>query len=146
MEQPEHLYLVLGCFGRIEDGFISCGGIQNRILEITDKLYNYVGLLDYLDNCRLFDRPIFDYNAIRNFTSHIQDKFDQPTRKLFSAKQFQLYQKFIIDHRHCDLFIKLVLRTDEVISVPEKSISVHIEKEPEIPENEKGKLKLIRRN
>lgn len=63
--------------------------------------------MNYLDSCRLFDRQLLDYNAIRGFIHNLYNKFDQPTRKLWSEKQFRLYQKFVIDHKDCGLFIKL---------------------------------------
>ncbi len=105
--QVNELYIVLGCFGRTDDDFISCSGLQNTILVISQSLHNHVEIMNYLDSCRLFDRQLLDYNAIRNFVYNLYNKFDQPSRKLWSEKQFRLYQKFVIDHRDCGLFVKL---------------------------------------
>lgn len=107
--KTEELYIVLGCFGRRDDDFICCAGIENRILQVEGNLYLYNELMDYLDNCRLFDKPMFDYNAIRHFIFNLRDNFDQPMRRLWSEKKFELYQKFTIDHRHCGLYVKLSL-------------------------------------
>lgn len=107
--KTEKLYIILGCFGRREDDFICCAGIENRILQVEERLYLYNDLMDYLDSCRLFDRPMFDYNSIRHFIFNLREKFDQPTRRLWSEKKFEIYQKFTIDHRHCGLYIKLSL-------------------------------------
>lgn len=118
--KTEELHIVLGCFGRRDDDFISCAGIENRILKIEENLYNYNELMDYLDTCRLFDRPIFEYNSIRHFVFYLRDKFDQPMKRLWSEKKFELYQKFIIDHRHCGLYSKLIIINPEIISIPDE--------------------------
>ena len=123
---PE-LYLVLGCFGRVDDGFVSCSGCDNRILLIGPKLYDYNGTIEYLDTCRLFDKPCFDLNAIKHIINHMQDQFDQIGigRRLWQEKQLQLYQKFIADHRLCGLFLKLELKQgQEEPVVEEKSIKI----------------------
>lgn len=110
----EELHIALGCFGRRDDDFISCAGLENRILKTDQNLFNYNELMDYLDSCRLFDRPLFDLNACRHFIFYIRDKFDQPLRRIWSEKRFELYQKFIIDHRHCGIYIKLILVNPEI--------------------------------
>ena len=107
------LYLVLGCFGRSDDGFVSCAGIENRILCISPSLHHYEEIMDYMDTCLLFDRMLLDYNAIRHFIFNMYDRFDQPTCRLWSEKQFQLYQKFVIDHKSCGLFVRLDFANDE---------------------------------
>lgn len=118
----EELHLVLGCFGRRDDDFINCLGIENKILLLTPILFKYSDLMDYLDGCRLFDRPMFDVNAIRHVIFNLRDKFDQPTSRLWSEKKFNLYQKFLIDHRHCGLYIKLVLVIPELEESPPKDL------------------------
>lgn len=101
------IYIVLGCFGRTDDGFVSCSGLRNRILYISAENPNYLELMNYLDNMQLFDKIMMDYNAIRHFIFNIQNKFELPTRKIWSEKMFLLYQKFVIDHKDCGLFIDL---------------------------------------
>jgi hypothetical protein len=103
------LYIVLGCFGRTDDDFVSCSGLKNRILHITPEDSNYLDLMNYLDNMQLFDKVMMDYNAVRHFIFNIQNKFELPTRKVWSEKMFLLYQKFVIDHKDCGLFIDLEL-------------------------------------
>lgn len=124
--KTEELYIVLGCFGRRDDNFISCAGVENRILKVDELLFNYNELMNYLDTCRLFDRPVFDYNAIRHVIFYLRDKFDQPMKRLWSEKKFELYQKFTIDHRHCGLYVKLVLVNSEIINLPDEPKSVLI--------------------
>src|SRR3990167_20378 len=101
--------VVLGCFGLRIDDFVSCSAAENIILNVDTSLTNYNEMMDYFDQCRLFDRPMFDLNAIRHFVFNMQDRYDQVTKPLWSAKKFELYQKFIIEHRHCGLFIRLQL-------------------------------------
>jgi hypothetical protein len=106
-------YVVLGCFGRQDDGFVSCGGVENNILIIHPKMNNYISIMDYLDNgCGLFDKTMLEYNSIRHFILNMQDRYDQVIKKLWTEKQFRLYQKFTIDHRDCGLFLKLNLIED----------------------------------
>jgi hypothetical protein len=101
------IYIVLGCFGRTDDDFVSCSGIENRILLVDESLYFFEEIMNYIDRCQLFDKVMLEYNAIRHFIHNMYDNFDQPFRKLWSEKQYRLYQKFVIDHRDCGLFIRL---------------------------------------
>jgi len=107
------LHVVLGCFGRTDDGFVSCSGIENIILKIRPSDPNYEEIMDYLDKMQLFDRQVMNYNAARHFIHNMQDKFDLPTKRLWSEKMFMLYQKFVIDHKDCGVFVKLQLPDDE---------------------------------
>lgn len=99
--------------------------------------------MDYLDKCRLFDRPIFDTNAIKHFIFNLYDKFDQPLKRLWSEKHSELYQKFIIDHRHCGLYIKLILAYPQII-IKEEEEPIFILKTESIEEEIKPSLKMIR--
>lgn len=106
-------YIVLGCFGRTDDGFVSCSGICNSILHVSINNPHFSDIMDYLDNLQLFDRALLDYNAIRHFIHNMQDRFTYPTQKLWSEKMFRLYQKFAIDHKNCGLFIDLEIPDSE---------------------------------
>lgn len=103
------LYIVLGCFGRTDDGFVSCSGISNRILHVDPSNYYYSEIMNYLDNMQLFDRAMLDYNAVRHVIFNMQEKFASETHKLWSEKMFLLYQKFTISHKDCGIFIDLEL-------------------------------------
>ena len=142
--KTEELYIILGCFGRRDDNFISCGGVENRILKIEESLFNYNDLMTYLDTCRLFDRPLFDINTIRNFVFYVRDKFDQPMKRLWSEKRFELYQKFIIDHRHCGLYLKLILVNSEIIIPEDEPKGILIPGEKTIETMPNHTLKVIR--
>jgi hypothetical protein len=126
-QKTPDLYLVLGCFGRVDDSFVSCSGCDNKILLIGPKLENYNGVVDYLDTCRLFDKPCFDLNAIKHIINHMQDQFDQIGigRRLWNERQLQLYQKFISDHRLCGLYLKLEVKlVEEEPQIEEKTIKI----------------------
>lgn len=103
------LYIAYGCFGRRDDDFISCSGVENRILKVDPGLVYYEEINDYFEGCRLFDKPMYDFNAARNFLQTMQSRFDQPGRPLWSKKNIDLYQNFAINHRSCGLYIKLAL-------------------------------------
>ena len=101
------LLVVLSCFGRTDDGFVSCSGCRNVILRLVPSDHHYDEIMDYLDSLQLFDRAILDTNAIRHFIFNMQDRFILPGRKLWSEKMFYLYQKFVIDHKDCGLRLQL---------------------------------------
>lgn len=139
-------YVLLGCFGLTIDGFTSCSGIENVILKVNTSLPDYNEMMDYFEQCRLFDRPMFDLNAVRHFIFNLQDRYNLVTRPLWSAKKFELYQKFVIDHRHCGVYIKLKLPEGsgllmEPVSLPKEEIVVVKKSSASIP----NKLRLIRR-
>jgi len=110
-EAREELYVVLGCFGLKTDGFVSCAGVENRILQVGEHIGNFNGMMEYFESCRLFDKSMYEFNAIRHFVHNLQDRFDQVAvgRPLWSEKQFRLYQEFVIQHRLCGLYIRLHL-------------------------------------
>ena len=109
----QELHITLGCFGRTDDGFTSCSGISNIILHLSPSNPNYLEIMDYLDTMQLFDRVMLDYNATRHFVFKMQDKFKTVTNKLWTEKMFLLYQKFVIDHKNCGIFIDLKLSDDQ---------------------------------
>jgi hypothetical protein len=115
-----NLYIILGCFGLRQDDFVSCAGIENRILRIQENLVGYAEMMNYLDQCRLFDKPTFEYNSVRHFIFNMQDRFDQNFKRLWPEKRFELLQKFTIDHRHCGIYIKLVLVDPKIIVEPDE--------------------------
>jgi hypothetical protein len=109
----ESAYLVLGCYGRTENGFILCPGMQNRILKLDDSLVNIEGVTDYLDAVKLFDRPMLDQNAIRHLVYNLQDRFDQKFKRLWTDHEYHLLERFIHMHKPCGLYAQLILTYDE---------------------------------
>lgn len=114
-------HVILGCFGLRVDDFVNCAGVENSILGVNTGLYNYNEMIEYFDSCRLFDRPMFDMNAIRHFVHNLHDRYDQVTKPLWPAKKYELYQKFIIDHRHCGLYVRLEL-PQKAVEEPEQTL------------------------
>jgi hypothetical protein len=85
--------------------------------------------MDYFETCRLFDKPAFEFNAIRNILENMQQRFDQLAagRRLWSEKEIGLFQKFIMNHRACGLYLKLKLvqsNEPEPPQIEEKLIKV----------------------
>lgn len=103
----EQIIVCLGCFGRIDDGFVSCSAIENTILTLDNSLQDLEKVCQYLETLRLFDKPLFDLNAIRHCIHNMQQRFDQGSRPLWTEKQYNLFEKFVLNHRHCGLYIKL---------------------------------------
>lgn len=110
----ESAYLVLGCYGRTENGFVLCPGTQNRILQINDSLVNVDGVLDYLDAVKLFDRPMLDQNAIRHLIYNLQDRFDQKFKRLWTDHEYHLIERFMQMHKPCGMYSQLILVPSEL--------------------------------
>jgi len=110
----ESAYLVLGCYGRSENGFVLCPSTQNRILKLDDSLVNVDGVTDYLDAVRLFDRPMLEQNAIRNLVYNLQDRFDQKFKRLWTDHEYHLLERFIQMHKPCGIYAQLILVPGEL--------------------------------
>jgi hypothetical protein len=109
----ENAYLILGCHGREEDGFILCPSTENRILKLDESLVDFGGVVEYLEAVQLFDRPMLDYNALRHLIHNLQDRFDQKVRRLWTEHKYNLIERFMVMHRPCGLYAKLVLLAEE---------------------------------
>lgn len=123
----EQVYLTLGCHGLNEEGFVSCPGIENDILIISNKIIEYNKLLDYLDAAGLFDKPALDINTIKHVLRNIYDNFDQLNKKIWSEKRHIILQKFLVNHKNCGLYLKLSLEARQTV-IQEKEINVIIPK------------------
>jgi hypothetical protein len=109
----ERAYLVLGCYGRTENGFILCPSVQNRIMKLDDSLVNIDGVTEYLDAVKLFDRPMLDQNSIRHLVYNLQDRFDNKFKRMWSDHEYHLLERFIHMHKPCGLYAQLILSYDE---------------------------------
>lgn len=114
MKLEEEAYIILGCFGRTENNFVLCPSIKNKILKLDERLVYFHDIMNYLDNNKLFDRSLLDINAINNFIYHMQDRYDQKIKRLWTDQQFHLNERFIQMHRHCGLYIKLTLDVNNI--------------------------------
>lgn len=110
----ESAYLILGCYGRTENGFILCSSTQNRILKIDDSLVNTNAIIDYLDAVKLFDRPLLDQNAIKHLIYNLQDRFDQKFKRIWTDHEYHLLERFMQMHKPCGLYAQLVLVQEEI--------------------------------
>jgi len=137
-------YVLLGCFGLQVDGFTCCASIENTILKVNASLPDYNEMMNYFEQCRLFDRAMFDINAVRHFIFNLQDRYSLVTRPLWSNQKFDLYQKFIIDHRHCGVYVKLVLPKDSAILTKPTPIKNEVSIFKKSSDNLSDKLRLIR--
>ncbi len=93
--------------------------------------------MDYLEAVRLFDKPLFDFNAVRNLIFKLQENYDQGLKRLWTEKNFHLYQKFILDHKMCGTYIKLSL-------VPLEYDQEQIKEEKIFIKAGESKIKLVR--
>ncbi len=145
MPHADELYLTLGCFGRRDDDFVSCRGVENRILRLDESLENYGEMMDYFESVRLFDKPMFDQNAIRHFIYNMQERFDQRLKRLWSEKYYNLLERFIISHKSCGTYVKLILVNAAFDDIPEaEPEKVLIKGSPEIDTKKPIELKVIR--
>ena len=102
------LFLILGCWGRKEEDFMSCSGISNKILELTKQNERNRAIIDFLDeNYRLFDKPL--YNNVHTALFGIQDKFSLTGNSVFSKVEFHRIETFCQMHVKCGLYLKLGL-------------------------------------
>jgi hypothetical protein len=133
----ENVYLVLGCYGRIENGFVLCSSVQNRILKIDDSLVNVEGVTDYFNVVKLFDRPMLDQNAIRHLIYNLQDRFDQKFKRLWTDHEYHLLERFLQTHKPCGLYAQLIIVQEESNQTVVDDISF-VRGIPESNKKEKG--------
>ncbi len=110
MEQRLEAYLVLGCNGFIgEDGFRTCHGVENSILDLTEvPEENYDSLLEFFDNaCDLFNRPMNDYNKCVNTLSLLYK-----THNAYDKRTLHNIQNFLKMHKQCGVWLILVMKED----------------------------------
>ena len=121
----ENAYLVLGCYGRTENGFVLCPSTDNRILKLGESLVNIEGVMNYLDAVKIFDRPMLDNNSIRHTVYHLQDKFDQKFKRLWNDHEFSLLERFMHMHKPCGMYLQVILVQEEmqIIKPDEEEIS-----------------------
>jgi hypothetical protein len=103
------LIVSLGCRGDKDDDFIKCPGIQNNIYTLSQKDIFYQDIMNFLDKCKLFDNPYYDFNVIKNFLSIFKGKFFSPLQPKWTERKYKNYVKFCVDHKDCGLILKLSL-------------------------------------
>jgi hypothetical protein len=135
----ENAYLILGCYGRTENGFVLCSSTQNRILKLDDGLVNIEGVTDYLEAVKLFDRPMLDQNAIRHLIYNLQERFDQKFKRMWTDHEYHLLERFMHMHKPCGVYAQLVMVSED----PQKqAICDDISFVRGIPETQKQERKI----
>lgn len=102
------LYLILGCWGRKENDFISCSSVLNKILDLTAQTETNRKIIDFLDNnYRLCDKPL--YSNIHTALFSIQNEFSQLNNPIFDKSKFYKIEEFIQLHKKCGLYLRFSL-------------------------------------
>ena len=141
----ENAYLVLGCFGREESGFVLCPSVENRILKLDDTLDGLEEMLAYFEGVSLFDKPMLNNNAIRHLIYNLQEKYDQKIRRLWTESQYNLLERFMLMHKSCGLYAKLVLVSeDEELTKPSEPKPILVKGIPEPEPRDPPNLTVIR--
>jgi hypothetical protein len=133
----ENAYLVLGCYGRTENGFVLCPSAQNRILKLDDALVNVDGITDYMDAVRLFDRPMLDQNAIRHLVYNLQDRFDQKFKRLWTDHEYNLLERFMHMHKQCGMYAQLIMVEEGPLDDQETEEMSFVRGTPEVESKER---------
>jgi len=109
------LYLVLGCWGRNDGGFITCSSASNPILRVHEGIEDYKYLIKYFENLNLFNRKVIDYNAVRSVIFRTQQEFPQGVKDLWDKRTFRLIENFTIVHKSCGIYLSLeFLKPDQI--------------------------------
>lgn len=135
----ENAYLVLGCYGRIDDGLVLCSSTENRILKLDDTLDQFDQIVEYFENLRLFDRPIMDQNALRHLIHNLQKKYFQNIKPIWSQSKFTSMEKYLHMHGQCGVYARLIVVQEEK-SKPKPKPKVE---EPSYPVKAVSHLKLV---
>jgi hypothetical protein len=102
------IILVFGCWGREDEGFCSCSGVKNQILNLSKQSGRNKAIIDYLDsNFRMCDKPL--YNNVHTALWNIQDKFSTKGKPVFKETIFKRMEEFCSTHIKCGLFLRLEL-------------------------------------
>ncbi|MFA5048389.1 MAG: hypothetical protein WC516_05210 [Patescibacteria group bacterium] len=104
-----NVILCIGCWGRIEEEFCSCSGINNKILDLSKDTDRNIQIANYLDTIyRLFDKPL--YNNVHTAVWNIQEKFSEKGKPVFKETLFKRIEDFCIMHAKCGLYLRLELK------------------------------------
>lgn len=102
------LTLLLGCWGRTEERFCSCKGIENEILDLSRPLEVNLQICDYLDTFKMFDKPL--YTNIHTIIFNIQNNFSDVNKAIFKENVYKQIEEFCINHKKCGLYLRLELK------------------------------------
>ena len=111
------VYLVLGCNGKITNGFISCSNCENQILELSEKLEQIKEIVVYFKALKLFEQANKDFNAIRHILFNIKNKYYQGLKPIWDDKYFLMIEKFTLMHKDCGLYLKIVMIDNDTANI-----------------------------
>lgn len=107
-----NVVLICGCWGREEEGFVSCSGASNIILDLGKNTERNKQIIDFLDNVyKIFDRPL--YNNVHTAIFNIQEKFSDKGKPVFKEALFKRIEGFCIQHIKCGLYLRLEMKEEE---------------------------------
>lgn len=121
------LYLILGCWGRNDDGFVSCPSVSNPILHIHKNLEDYNDISRFLKSVGLADKRVMDYNAARNVIFALQRDYRMKGPQTFwTERQFRIIENFTIVHKPCGIYLALDFILPAQVPKPKEERSVLI--------------------
>lgn len=135
------LYISLGCFGNKDDDFVICPSIKNNIYALYSDNIFYEDIMAFLDKCKLFDNPHYDFNTIKNFLSIFKGKFFSPLQLSWNERKYKNYVKFCVDHKDCGLILQLLPVTEKLSENTLNQPSSQKEDEIFLPEKNKIEIK-----
>jgi len=108
MATPD-FYLYLGCEGFQDQGFVHCPGVENLIYVASESEENFQQIIEFFVKIKLFDYPLRDYNSVLNFLSGFKERYQSKIRPKWTPSMFSSYQKFVINHKQCPVYLRLGL-------------------------------------
>jgi len=96
-------YIILECEGRQDEGFYSCSGVKNTIVDLEKERAseNYIELIKYLDKVpKLFEGPCFKAHIISNAVYKMYEL------GYISEKMHKYIAHFYQMHKRCGLILR----------------------------------------
>ena len=110
MKKQLKAYLVMGCGGlETTGGFLLCNSITTPIIDFEEIAEDrYEKAVDFMDiGCKLFDRPIYDYNKVANVINLLYK-----TYHVIEEDKLNGIQRYLRMHRDCGIFLILLTKED----------------------------------
>lgn len=101
------VFLVLGCFGSEQCGFVRCTSVFNYILRIDGEIDNEDILWEYFESLNLVNIPLCNSNSVRNTIYKMKSSYSRRCQDLWPQDYFSKMEEFMHFHKDCGLFLKL---------------------------------------
>ncbi len=103
-------YLIIGCGGlETTNGFLLCNSISTPIVDFEkideDKYDRTLMFMDH--TCKLFDRPIYDYNKTVNVITMLYRTYE-----VIDQERLIEIQRYLKMHKDCGIFLILLTKED----------------------------------